>query len=407
MMREAALVLLVGLLATPAALADDRADAKNYFKAGASAYTAGDYLAAIQALDAAYRLTPLPAIAFSLAQAERRQYFVSREPAHLVRAIELYRTSVKEVPTGSRVADATDALAQLEPLALGIASAPPGEAGASPMVREAGKTRLMVTSEAAGARISLDGENPKPTPLIAEVKAGEHVVHVSADGYVPSERRVVAIAGELVPLEVELKERPAVVVVEPSVEADLYVDGSYFGHVGKGARIELGAGSHRLAFARRGWGLESQVVGLERGETRNLRVKLYWTHQRAAAVTLFAGSAITLASGVAFTALGVEREREAESMLSKQEEQSLSPAELDDYEEALEMRDRYRIAAIGSYAVSAASLITGAFLFAFDEPDLREVLTDSKADGEKPKVDVRAAVAPTPGGLAASASVRF
>jgi hypothetical protein len=265
----------------------------------------------------------------------------------------------------------------------------------------------MVTAEAAGARISLDGENPKPSPLIAEVKAGEHVVHVSADGYTPSERRVVAIAGELVPLEVELKERPAIVIVEPSVEADLYVNGSYFGHVGKGARIELGAGSHRLAFARRGWGLESHVIGLERGETRELRVKLYWTHQRAAAVTLFAGSAITLAGGIAFTALGVEREREAESILARQEEQSLSPTELNDYEEALEMRDRYRIAAIGSYAVSAASLITGAFLFAFDEPDLREVLTTPKDDGEKPKVDVRAAVAPTPGGLAASASVRF
>jgi tetratricopeptide (TPR) repeat protein len=407
MKRAVALVVFAAALETRVARADDMADAKQYFKAGASAYTAGDYLAAIQALDAAYRLTPLPAIAFSLAQAERRQYFVSRDPAHLVRAIELYRTYLKQVPTGGRVADATDALAQLEPLALGITAGPPGEAGASPIVREVGRTRLMVTSEATGARISLDGENPKPTPLIAEVKAGEHVVHVSADGYVPSERRVVAIAGELVPLEVELRERPAVVILEPSVEADLYVDGSYFGRVGKGARIELPAGSHRFAFARRGWSLESQVLGLERGETQHLPVKLYWTHQRAAAVTLFAGSAITLVGGLAFTGLGVESERQAESILAQQEERSLSPAELDDYEEALEMRDRYRIAAIGSYAVSVVSLVTGAFLYGFDEPDLREVITNPKVDREKQKMDVKAAVAPAPGGLRAAVRVAF
>jgi len=53
--------------------------AKASFKAGAAAYAAGEYLAAIQALDAAYSQTPIPAIAFSLAQAERKQYFVAHE----------------------------------------------------------------------------------------------------------------------------------------------------------------------------------------------------------------------------------------------------------------------------------------------------------------------------------------
>ena len=101
------------------------------------------------------------------------------------------------------------------------------------------------------------------------------------------------------------------------------------------------------------------------------------------------------------------REREAEAILGQKDERSLTPAELDDYEEALEMRDRYRIAAIGSYAVSVVSLVTGAFLFAFDEPDLREVVTNPKVDREKPKIDIDAAVAPTPGGLRASARVVF
>jgi hypothetical protein len=125
------------------------------------------------------------------------------------------------------------------------------------------------------------------------------------------------------------------------------------------------------------------------------------------AVSLIVVSGITLTSGVAFTALAVEREHHADGILARQEENSISPAELDEYEEALETRDRARAAAIGSYVVSAASLVTGAFLFALDEPDLREILARPKADREKPKVDVRAAIAPTPGGLAASARVTF
>src|SRR5688572_32382194 len=80
--------------------------AKASFRAGATAYAAGEYLAAIQALDAAYALTPVPAIAFSLAQAERRQYFVTHERQHLDRAVKLFRRYVEQVPTAGRRADA-------------------------------------------------------------------------------------------------------------------------------------------------------------------------------------------------------------------------------------------------------------------------------------------------------------
>jgi tetratricopeptide (TPR) repeat protein len=387
MRHSAALVVLAVTLFTSVARADDLADAKNYFKAGASAYAAGDYLAAIQALDAAYRLTPLPQIAFSLAQAERRQYFASREPGHLLRAIELYRTYLKEVPTGGRRADATDALAQLEPLALGVVASPTGEA----VPREAPKTRVMVSSEAAGARISLDGGPPKPTPLIAEVQPGQHVVRVSAEGYFEADRQLVAISGELVPLEVELKERPAVVIVEPSTEADLYVDGSFSGRVDKGSRIELSRGPHQFAFARPGRNLEIQTVKLERGETRRLPVELDWTGQRIAAISILAVSGATLATGVVFTALAVDQENQADRILAQREKEALSPSELADYEDAREERDRYRAVAIGSYAVSAASLVTGAFLYVLDEPNVGEIVARKGTAPVKPQVELKTA----------------
>src|SRR3954454_18903721 len=106
-MRRAIFGLVLGLASLPlsALAADPPSDlerAKESFKAGATAYAAGDYLAAIQALDAAYQLEPLPAIAFSLGQAHRRQYFVDHDPEHLDRSIALFRQYVELAPSGSR-----------------------------------------------------------------------------------------------------------------------------------------------------------------------------------------------------------------------------------------------------------------------------------------------------------------
>ncbi|HEX6277616.1 MAG TPA: PEGA domain-containing protein, partial [Polyangiaceae bacterium] len=334
--RLCALGLAVSLAALPrAAKAEDVETSKTLFKAGAAAYTAGDYLAAIQALEAAYRLTPLPAIAFSLAQAERRQFFASRKTTHLTRAIELYRLYLTQVPSGGRRADAVDALGQLEPLALAAPRAPDAEGGAEPSRRESEKTRLMVTSEAPRATVSLDGAGPVPAPLIVEVAPGEHAVSVNAPGFFGSERRVSAIAGALVPLDVTLEERPALVIVEPSGPVDLYVDGSYVGRVQMGARVELAAGAHELVFARKGRRLEQRTLELERGATVRVPVELHWTAQRMTAVSLLAVSGAAMLGGLGFTGLAVDRERAAQDLLDEREAGPWSEAELDAYDDAI------------------------------------------------------------------------
>ena len=110
----AALACAVPLLLARPGLAQSAADterAKASFKAGANAYAAGDYLAAIQALETAYELSPLPAIAFSLAQAERKQYFVKQDREHLERALLLFRRYVEQAPRGPRREDALSAIA--------------------------------------------------------------------------------------------------------------------------------------------------------------------------------------------------------------------------------------------------------------------------------------------------------
>ncbi|HEX6240984.1 MAG TPA: PEGA domain-containing protein, partial [Polyangiales bacterium] len=220
-------VLLAALLLASSARvqAQSRADlerAESSFRAGAAAYAAGDYAAAIQALDAAYALTPLPAIAFSLAQAERRFYFVEHGREHLERAISLFRLYLQQVASGGRRVDAVDAISQLEPLLSTLSAADPAR-----QALEAKPTRLMITSDAPDARITLDDQPPAPSPVIREVTPGKHQITVEAKGFHTTTRHATALAGELILSEVSLEPRPSQLRVEVPEEADVYVDGQY------------------------------------------------------------------------------------------------------------------------------------------------------------------------------------
>src|SRR6185503_20903674 len=95
---------------------DKKAEAEKYFRAGEALYKNGQYLGAAQAFEEAFELLPLPAIAFSTAQAYRLLYVSDKEPAYIKRAVELYRLYIQQQKEGGRVPDATASLAELEPL---------------------------------------------------------------------------------------------------------------------------------------------------------------------------------------------------------------------------------------------------------------------------------------------------
>jgi hypothetical protein len=383
-------------------LAQEKAveDAKAFFKAGAAAYTAGDYLAAIQALDAAYRLTPLPAIAFSLAQAERRQYFVSRERPHLERAVVLYRKYLAEVPSGGRRADATDALSQLEPIALSQGIDPGSVAG---VVRDSAGTRLLVSSSAPGAKVSLDGGTAAASPFIAEVTPGEHLVQVEAPGYFPDERRVTAVAGALLPVEVELQRRPARLIVQAVPTVDVYVDGEYVGKAGKSTPFDLPSGRHTLGFARKGYRTVTRELTLLPGESRKIGAGLKPTSQRTAALVLMAGSMASASVGVIFGAVALGAEEDARRIYVRQQEGNIKPAERKDYEDALDRRNDFRIISIGALVAATVSIVTGVCLHELDSPNLRDAFTPA---GGQAAGKMRLSLAPTRGG-GMDATLRF
>jgi len=77
--------VLLGRTTGSAQPADNRAEAQRLFQLGQGAYEAGRYQDAIEALENAYRLAPLPGLLFNLAQAHRML-----GPSHCTTALAYY-----------------------------------------------------------------------------------------------------------------------------------------------------------------------------------------------------------------------------------------------------------------------------------------------------------------------------
>ncbi|HTV21269.1 MAG TPA: PEGA domain-containing protein [Polyangiaceae bacterium] len=377
---------LCALLAPCWARADEpdvtRERAEASFRAGAAAYAAGEYLAAIQALDAAYTLTPLPAIAFSLAQAERRHYFASHEPEHLARAITLYRSYVSQVQVGGRRADALEALSQLEPLAAvqerGASTAESQKASAP--------TRLLVMCDAPGAQVSLDGGPKQGSPLVREVEPGKHRASAEAPGFFPAERELTALKGELILGELSLRERPSLLLLATPPDADVYIDGTFATQGGARVKLELPAGEHRLTLTAKGARIETRRVLLSRGKEHWLRIKLTRTPQRAAARALFGIGGAALGASVVLAGLAVQTEGRAQRFLTDRRAGNVTSDELADYHRHVRARDSYQGWSIVSAGIAGALFIAGVLLRELDRPNQRDIQREARSVARAPRL---------------------
>ncbi|HYP87115.1 MAG TPA: PEGA domain-containing protein [Polyangiaceae bacterium] len=399
--------LCAQLAAAAPGYAQDDSDlerAKASFKAGANAYAVGDYLAAIQALEAAYALTPLPAITFSLAQAERKQYGVKREREHLERALALYRRYLEQDPGGARRSDALAAIVELEPQLRGGS---PVEAAPKAQARP---TRVMIVSDTPGARIALDGSALSGSPLIREVTPGKHHAHVEAAGYYDIERDVTALAGELILSEVRLSERLTSLYVWAPAGASIYVDGVYVAEGGELATVPLQTGAHQLMVAQKGRRLVRRDVRLTRGQTHTEYVALEPTTQRVVSNYLFMGSGLALGVGVVLSAFAVRSENSAENFLALQNQHhAVGPSQLVAYNASLVERTRFRTAAALGVAGSLGMFITGLFLHELDQPSLAGSGRRRRSEAGSAKLEPRFDFSPVTatGHLGASLQLNF
>jgi hypothetical protein len=388
-MKSAAwlLALLLSSVTASAQTGEKLEQAKALFNAGAQAYSIGQFTAAIQAFDEAYKITPRPAILFSLAQAERKQYFVDHQPKHLERAVDSYRRYISEVAQGGRRADAVQALSELEPILEKQKAQGMPAPVAAPEVKVA--ARVMVTSPTSGAQVSLDGGTASEAPFIGEVKPGKHQVLVSAKGHDPEKRDIQVVEGGLVALDLPLKERPALLSVAAPSGAEIHVDGRLVGVAPLMTPISLGHGRHFVAVMKNGAVAWARDVDLVRGETRSVEPQLSTSTQRKISYVVLGTSAAALITGGVFVGLTLDRQSKAQSILDERAATGITPDRLDTYERTRDQRDRYKLIATIGLASGAVLGVSGFLLYAMDRP------TVPMREAPQPDKSTPAPVAPT------------
>lgn len=353
--------------------------ARAFFRAGAKLYDAGKFAEAVQSFEEAYRLSPRSSLLFSIAQAERRQYFVTKRVETLRSAIAHYRKYLDEVPQGGRRADAAQGLAELEMLAPKVDPVPSaaasgsGASGAPPSAPSAppapSRPRLSIMStQVAGAQIVVDGRDAVEGIFSDEVDPGKHTVKVSAPGY-HDEVREVVLQRTPVALDVTLRERPARVSFEAPAGAQISVDGRLVGQTPLPLPLEIAAGAHMITVTRNGYESVTLEVELERGEERSLAAPLSVTKQRVASIALLGTAAASAVTGGVFVALALSKQAEAQRIEADRQKGNITQAQLDAYRGAVEQRDgMFRPGAAVAFGVGAGLGLVGAMLYAFDQP---------------------------------------
>jgi PEGA domain len=357
----------IAILLVPAvARADDVEQAKMYFNAGAQAYSSGRFAVAVSAFDLAYKLAPRPAILFSMAQAEKKQWSVAHQPDVIRSAVRHYHEYLDAVPTGGRRADAAEALAELEPVAdkVSTPAAPPAPEAAQ------SATRLMISSTVADATARIDDGQASETPLMESVTPGKHKVTVRAAGYFEETREVVALAGAVVPAEVALRERPAHLAIPGAPAGDVAIDGRVVGSLPLDRPVDVTSGTRLVSIARNGYKGFAEDVVFERDKTKVLDVTLERTPQRVASFVTMGAGALALVTGGAFVGVALVEQGKAEKVLNDMGRGNISAPELGTYQPSIDLRNDWRVAAAFTLGAGAATLGAGGLLYAFDKPGL-------------------------------------
>ena len=375
--------------------AEDTERARTFFDAGAQAYGAGKFADSVRSFEQAYAIAPRPQILFSLAQAERKLFLEHGEPAVLRRALQHYDEYLKLVRSGGRRSDAVEAKAELERR---LARLDPRDAAAREVAQEKRKPRVTVFSPTPGARASLDGGPPEELPYFADLAPGKHRVRVSGDGYFDAEQEISGDKGIDVPVNLPLKEKPALLTVVLDSSAEIFVDGRLVADAPLNRPIEVPSGPHVIAIAKNGKKPWSQEVVLERGKPYRLEPKLATSGQRVVAYSMLASGGAALVVGGLFALGAAGSESRVRDLEAKRREENLTPDELADHNRSLERRDDQRTAAIVLASIGAVVTTGGALFYVFDKPPVALLPPRSVEPSPKPQtpLDVTATLRPYP-----------
>lgn len=348
----------------PAARApDSEQKARALFKAGVEAYKQGQFLAAAQAFVQAHEILPKPQLLFSIAQAFRRSFDATQNQDHLVQAVKYYRQYLDEVPEGGRRLDATQALGDLRPwlTRLGV--------DADSATEMTFPTRISVRSPVQGAVVVVDGGEVHALPYSAQIEPGSHRIEVHARGYRSEARELIAEERETVPFDVPLEGIAPTLEVTDADGAEVIVDGQLLGEAPFSQPLPVARGRHYVTVLERGHEAYAAELDFDYGTKTALAVDLPATDQRRVAWgVLAAGGAGLVTSGVLF-GIALVQESRAKEIGQRQAAGTITAQERDDFNTALSARDDFTLAGSVAAGVSGAVVVTGLFLYLFDEPE--------------------------------------
>lgn len=359
-----ALVVLAALLVPQLAQAqpaENESAARVMYEAGASAYAAGRFEAAVQALARAYALSPRATVLFSLAQAERRLFVLNGELSVSDSAVAHFKAYLEQVPQGGRRADAVQALGELA-----VLRARPAEPRADARA-EAGTaaTRLLISVEPPSAEVRFDGVAKAERPLILETTPGPHTLVVEARGYFGETRQVSAVKDGVVATEIRLRAKPGKVKLSARAGTQVWMDGTRLGTTPLGP-LEIEAGKHRFDFRSPGYAAEARFVSVARGAEVTVAAVLQLTTQRKVSHGLLVSGSGAAFLGGAAAVMAWVFERDAQAVDDAARGRNLSPEELSDHNRSLDRRDGWRTVSVASLAVAAGLLIGGGVLYAWN-----------------------------------------
>ncbi len=359
-------------------------ESKVVFDAGVRAYQQGDFKAAIQAFEQAYRIDQRPGLLFSIAQAHRRQYAVDRRAGHIAVALKYFRDYVVTVQQGGRRADAVQAMNELEPIAQMLER----EGQLQPLEEQAPSTRIVVSSPVAEATITLDGDKePRALPFIGEVAPGKHTLRVARDGFAPEERTVEVASGGVTALDIGLKELPGKVNVLGPAGASAWIDGRPSGRLPLSAPIEVTPGRHDVRVSLSGYEEHREEVDLARGGAESVTAAMRFTFQRKLAFGLAGGGALSLITGAILggaalgeqgTASSIKNDIDAGKVVCR----DVGCDPLSRYNSAVDARNALGGASVALLGTGALLAASGVLLYLFDVPS---PVTPGKETPDQPK----------------------
>lgn len=363
------------LALSSSAWADDKAAAEQLFRIGAAAYKDGKFGAAASNFEQAYASFQAPEIAFSAAQAHRLQYGQDSDPTHVKRAIELFEAYLAGAPSGNKREDAKAHLARLRDVLAKLEAS-----GQKVLIVEKTTPSIYVSVAIEGALITIDGKAVDRYTSI-DVSPGEHVVGVTAEGYLPEERKLTVTKGQAM-VPVELRPQPASLTVRTVREARVAIDGR---PMVVGSRpIEVAPGKRLVTVFARGRVPITREVELRPGQTLSWDAPLERTTQRKAVTWVVVGSGALVAASLVTGVVSIVSGSSAADL--RDSETPLSADDSSRYERLRDRRDAFGTTSLVLGGVGVLAAGVAAWMYYADDPTQEQlgVPTETKAGGFAP-----------------------